>query len=283
MKKRNYLLLIVATVLFANTAFTQISTRRNDSVNVKLGARPVAGDMALVFAYPIFTSVDSFSFKIHNMLQNSNFLTVKYYLHDDLVLRAGLKLYKSSLKSKGDIADTNAIIGMSTDSMSSNSLKNSKREYCIALGLEKHFSGSNIFDVYMGGDLYAGLGRDITIEDYEYKFQKNTPSDFENIEKKTKTSIFGFAGVIGVNIFIAQLPVSVGLEYGLNAKWTLGGKTKVTQDQVVNGKASSAEYYTQGNDPFGVADNNKYKTLKKGQFNMDTNHDVRIVLHVYFK
>jgi transcription elongation factor GreA-like protein len=72
------------------------------------------------------------------------------------------------------------------------------------------------------------------------------------------------------------LPVSLGLEYGLNLKWSFEGKTKIKQEQKVGGTSTTQEYYTSDR----VAGN--FSKLHQREFGMDTNNNVRILLNVYF-
>lgn len=273
--KKNYLLLIIASVMFANFTFGQLSTRKNDSSIVKLGARPQSGDMALTFCFPLIN--DNFSLYKGNLLQPGDLLTFKKYNSNGVAYRIALKLYKQTDKSSGTVCDSSLLTPPFGDGIISNEINNSKREYCIAPGIEKHFSNSNIFDVYAAADLYVGLGRNVTVNDVKFK-----TNDYTDVKQVTNTSIFGLGGVVGFNIFIAHLPISLGLEYGLAAKWTLGGKTKETDDDVINKAAYNAVFYTQKTDALNNVDTHQYKSLKKGEFLMDTNHDVRIVLNIYF-
>ena len=110
-----------------------------------------------------------------------------------------------------------------------------------------------------------------------------------NRSASTGTTIFGLGGVVGFNVFIAELPISLGVEYGLSAKWVFGGKTKVEEEIDIDGGADyTAEYITQETDGFGNADldsfgsSRQYSDLSRRAFNMDTNNSVRINLNIYF-
>merc|ERR1711935_833639 len=107
-----------------------------------------------------------------------------------------------------------------------------------------HFTNENIFDVYVGGEALLGLGRDRAVSEETY-----VNNDIVNTSSSTRTSIFGLGGVVGFNVFIAELPISLGIEYGLSAKWVFGGKTKVVEEIDVDGGADyTAEYTTQNTD-----------------------------------
>lgn len=255
----------------AGSMFAQLSTRENDAIKTKLGARPTAGNMALNFGIDLNNGGTASLFQ-GNALAAGDLLTFKYYLADDLAIRSGLRLQQTSSKSKGDAFEPTA-----PGDVKNNNFVESSREYVLVPGIEKHFSNSNIFDVYAGADLYLGFGKDKTIIDVDYN-----NGDYVYYTGSTSTSIYGLGGVVGFNVFVAHLPVSVGLEYGWNAKWIMGGKTKVKDEFKAGGTSESTEYYTQSNNPFGNPDNLEYEKLSKKEFGMDTNQNVRLVLNIYF-
>ena len=119
--------------------------------------------------------------------------------------------------------------------------------------------------------------------------------DFLNGDKMymtrtTNTRIVGFGLFTGFNVFIAELPISVGLEYGLTGKWIFGGKTKVEMEQTIDAFDfdESSEWYEQEEDAFGNDDLNlngldqQYSELSRRQFLVNTNHNVRLNIHIYF-
>ena len=94
----------------------------------------------------------------------------------------------------------------------------------------------------------------------------------------TPYTIVGLGGVIGVNVFVLDLPISLGVEYGLSAFWQLGDKTKV---EVEEADGDSYEYFTVANDPF-VGAHSGYSSVKQKYMTMNTNDQVRVVMNIYF-
>lgn len=267
-------------LMAGSSAFAQLTTRENDATTVNLGARPQAGDAALVFNIPLDgqgngdgTGVGAGLFD-GNLLSSGDVLTYKYYNTNDVVYRIGIRLQATNATTKGEPADSSAF-NLPTDIDEFNT-KNNTRAYVIAPGIEKHFVQSNIFDVYVGGDVMLGLGRNKTISE-------QLGDDVTDVTiRTTPTTVFGLGAFTGMNIFIAQLPVSVGIEYGLSAKWIFGGKTKVERELDIAGDTESAEWYEQTADANGNIDNLDYSKLSRRQFFMDTNHNVRLVICFYF-
>jgi hypothetical protein len=273
--------LLIALAFGVSNVFAQLSTRENDASVEKIGARPKAGDMAFVFGMPI--SSDSGKAKLFdgNALKSGNVLTYKWYKTDDMVIRVGIRLMNENLVTKGTDVDSTAYFNITGSTAwpleSEVKMKTKKCMYELVPGVEKHFLASNIFDAYAGADLYLGFGRDLTTTNVDYR----VTGDHNYKTTKTPTTTVGLGVITGFNVFIAHLPVSLGLEYGWNAKWVFGGIDKVKTD-VKAGTVSYQEEYRQdtSGDP-GTA-TGTYSKLKKREFNAETNQDVRIVLHIYF-
>jgi hypothetical protein len=272
--------LLIALAFGVSNVFAQLSTRENDERVEKIGARPKAGDMAFVFGMPI--SSDSGKAKLFdgNALKSGNVLTYKWYKSDDLVIRFGIRLMNENVTVKGTGLDSSAqynpnVVAPPYAGVKDVKRKEKSRMYEIVPGVEKHFLASNIFDAYAGADLYLGFGRDMTTSDFDY-----INGDHSYTTIKTPTTDVGLGVVTGFNVFIAHLPISVGIEYGWNAKWTFGGIDKVKTD-VKAGTTSYTEEYKQDNSSTSES-NARYSKLKRREFNAETNQDVRIVLHIYF-
>jgi hypothetical protein len=286
-------LTVIALLAIGSTsAFAQgLSTRENEAIVAKLGARPVAGDAALNFVIPLVglnandgTEAGLFN---GNLLTPGDLLTFKWYHTDNFVIRAGIRLYADNDRIKGDVLnediDGSVYQPIPFGGETTNRVVNQNRQYLIALGAEHHFTNSNIFDVYTGADLLLGFNKERMTTETEY-FVDNTIDNQitrELMTAQTNSTVVGLAWVVGWNTFVAQLPISVGIEYGLSMKWLLGGKTKITDERDVsnqNGVDSySVEYYQDDALPGNI-----YSDMSKRQFNMDTNQNVRLTLNFYF-
>ena len=280
---KKLMLLFAVVALIGSDAVAQLSTRSNYDGNFRLGTRPTQGDAALNFVLPIIdmsddNGSDAGLYKGNSLLAG-DMLTFKYYKSDDVVLRLGLRLYADNSTYKGtgaDSSETNQIFDNEIKEVKS---RTTMREYKLALGAEKHFLNSNIFDVYSGGEFIIGLGKDRMIQNEDY-----FNGDKMYMNSATGTTVFGIAGVVGFNVFVAQLPVSIGVEYGWSAKWIFGGKTRVRTETEVGGTTTSQDYFTQEgdfltNDPTTLR---QYSSLSRREFNMDNNHSVRINLNINF-
>lgn len=271
---RKILLFTVLACLFGTaTVQAQLSTRENNDQKFLMGVRPEAGTWSLNFGLPITNG--NAALGLNNFLGQGNVLTGTYFKTSTLAYRGGLRLFKNSSVSNGTIADSS--ISTPPSMFKTNEFKSSSRNYIFSAGLEKHFSNSNFFDVYAGADLMAGFGKNLMVNNVELR-----NGDFTNQKSVMSTTNVGLGGVIGVSMFISNLPISLGVEYGWSALWTFGGKNKVTEEGQIGGTGYNVEYFTQDTDPFGGTDPNFYSDLSRRNFVMDNNHDVKIVLRIFF-
>ncbi|TVR41765.1 MAG: hypothetical protein EA392_01130 [Cryomorphaceae bacterium] len=266
-----------------------LSTRENEAIVAKLGARPVAGDAALNFVIPLVglnandgTQAGLFD---GNMLGSGDLLTFKYYHTDNFVLRAGVRLYANNDRLSGDTFESEPFgVTLGEGDISNLAVINQDRSYVLAIGFEHHFSNSNIFDVYTGADLLVGFNKMRNTMEMEYNNIDGNLNDIitrDLFTEQTNSTVIGLGWVVGWNTFIAQLPISVGIEYGLSMKWLLGGRTKVTEERDVrnadNLNSYSVEYFTDDSQP-GLL----FSDLSRRNFNMDTNQNVRLTFQFYF-
>ncbi|HOZ41058.1 MAG: hypothetical protein IPN62_04585 [Flavobacteriales bacterium] len=261
--------LSMALLGVCSIASAQLSTRENNDTRYKLGARPVAGDYALTFGVGInSTEVGGRDIPAWNLFGRGNLITGKKYISDDMAFRMGLRLFRDSRTLTGELDSTENI----TNVLSEVEFRSSQRQYMLVPGIEKHFSNSNIFDVYTGADLYLGFGKD-----KEVSSTTNRDGETDAITETTPYTLVGLGGVIGVSVFVIDLPISVGVEYGLSAFWKLGDRTKV---EVEEADGDTYEYQTVSDDPFSAG--LQYNSVKQKYMTMDTNDQVRLVVNIYF-
>lgn len=289
--KKTLLVMTLLAMGVTSVSAQGLSTRENEAIVAKLGARPVAGDAALNFVIPLVglnandgTQAGLFN---GNLLGSGDLLTFKYYHTDNFVLRAGIRLYADNDRLNGETLNDEAYgVEWADGDISNLEVINQDRSYVLALGFEHHFSNSNIFDVYTGADLLLGFNKMRTTEEMEYAVIDGTLDNITTrdlMTEQTNSTVVGLGWVVGWNTFIAQLPISVGIEYGLSLKWVLGGKTKVTEERDIDNVTDGApqpyavEYYTDDSQP-GLL----FTDLSRRHFNMDTNQNVRLTFQFYF-
>ena len=321
-KMRKFLLLVA--VACVSSAMAQLTTREAAPNSYKLGAYPQAGDLSLMFSVFNITNFDSdddavSDFASVNSLGRGDLITAKYYWTDQVAFRVGIKLQREvSEKTSFDSDTSSELFTKDPDNLSplqgagtvESSNKDVIRDWAVKLGIEKHFNSSNFFDVYAGADLYLGLGKE--------KFVRNTTTQngtvavapvggvggngdgFSTVSNLTSSRSFTKLGVlpfIGVQMFVLDLPVSIGVEYGWDALWKFGGLYKneieIKQESANTADANgfvtfsensvSGTYYSTGspadaNSVAGTAGQNG----SAGSSVLNTNQNVKILLNIYF-
>ena len=188
--------MVCAGLSFA--AMAQLSTGKSTSSKIRTGNRAQEGDFGLY----IGANVLDFS--------PLPLVNLKYMGTDELEFRLGIELKKNFDYDKGDQTSGKTVQNRETDV-----------ENAIYPGVAYHFSNSNILDVYVGAELPLGYGR---INDT----QKFDGDDNYRIKSKFAYNI-GFGGFVGLQAYIANLPLAVGLEYGIFSRYDFGMKYKIRE------------------------------------------------------
>ncbi len=264
MKRTNCLFLTVLVSAFmASTAFAQLSDRVNSPSTFKFGTRPVAGNLGLT----IGTSYQ----EIGKILDSNDYETlpvvnIKYYLMNDFVITGGVKWNRETEVVKGDV-DPNLSPGITF-----NETKKITSRFMLVPGVEKHFVSSNILDIYVGGRVPLGIATDIAQNDQE--FQGGNYS----YNKQTKRSfVYGLDGLVGLQAFIADLPMALGFEVELSLLSYVNNKTKNEVESNIGGTTTDQTFYTTDLDPM----NYSYSKLNARESEIKT--DLRITLSYFFR
>ena len=246
--KQKISLLFVAVCL-CSMSFAQLSTRENTTSVFKMGSRPQKGSYGL-YVGPSFAEIKDMADNDQFEVRGIPLINVKYYSSDNVEWRLGMQFNgKSDSKNGATNATTPVDVVISTASSYNR----------ISFGGAYHFSPKNLLDVYTGA--YIPLGWDTNNSESTVGTSKSVTSKF--------SPVFGVGAYIGLQAFIADLPISVGLEYGLSGIAHLGKETKTVN--TIAGKTQT--YYT---DEAGA----DYSKLAYGSSSFGT--DMRITFSYYF-
>lgn len=206
MKKIAMMMALAACVgLNANA---QITTGESTSKVIKLGNRAQQGDFGLLFGGVVdFTNLSADDFD--NVSAKVNYMPLvnfKYMATDRLELRLGVDFNKK--KDFSSYKDD-------SDKYSDRTAQVNNR---FLPGLAYHFCPSNVLDVYGGAALPLGWSR--------------TTSSFKDEDGKSQTlsNCFRIGGelFVGAQAYIGNLPLAVGVEYGIGTMAKCGdGKTRI--------------------------------------------------------
>ncbi|MFN8208433.1 MAG: hypothetical protein U0T82_13640 [Bacteroidales bacterium] len=257
-------ILFLTVLLSVTSLMAQLSTRESDPVNLKFGTRPQAGDMSIYFGIgnQELDELDQAGKDVSGL----PLISLRYYFSDQMVGRLTLKSISSKEKIKGTLSSN--VAGLREDITVS-------AEQIFVPSLEKHFSPNNIFDAYITFGVPLGIQREIVSQDIKW----NIAGDYSS-ETVTKNSlIYGLEGLVGIQVFIAFLPVSIGIEAGTRGIGYARQQYKHEEKSLIGVVSSSQTYYTTGNDPAVIYTN--YKKLKYSKFTQD--NEFRIVASYYFR
>jgi hypothetical protein len=256
---------IFIAILFAfSPVIAQLSTRESDPINLKFGTRPQAGNMSIYFG---IGSQELKDLRDKNKdVSGLPLISLKYYLTDQLVARILLKSFSVQQTLSGDLPAN--VTGIRKD-VTVNS------EYYIVPGIEKHFSANNIFDVYIAAGIPLGFQKDAVTQNIKF----SAAGDYTDDQVAKNSMIYGFEVLLGLQVYLSFLPISVGIEAGSRG---IGyGKQQYKHDQTVSvaGVNTSQTFYTTGN----TAGTNytQYKQLTYSKFNLD--NEFRFVISYYFR
>ena len=210
--KKAFLLLALCCATFVANA--QITTGQSTSKVVRTGNRAQAGNFGIYLG----ATTDMFQ-KIGDKGVDFSALpliNLKYMKTDNLEYRVGIEWWKSKTTNKfdGDITG-----------------QRSEKSYMFYPGVAYHFNNKNLLDVYVGGEVPFGYANEGTATDDD---------DFYTSQFR-----FGLGAFIGLQAYIANLPIAVGVEYGVSGLYNTASDGRLTQDGMTIEKGSYLEDLSQ--------------------------------------
>lgn len=226
---KKFLLAVIVSAMVFMPVFGQISTGEpHSSVIPRTGNRPQAGDFGIYIGgsvTQIMDLVDAIGDDSYNAwgLPIFNF---KYYIYDELEFRCGFEFACKSTNEKYKFEDS-----------SRGSAFESSNFTRFLPGVAYHFNKNNILDVYAGAQLPIGWTTS--------KVKTNAVYDGERYSEKVYQGAFVIGGglFVGLQAFIADLPIAIGLECGFSGYINAGGIPKTT---IISG--GTKQVYYDGNE-----------------------------------
>ena len=256
--KIKFLFLALFVLGGAMTANAQLTTGEPTAKVIRTGNRAKDGDFGL------YVGATSSMFK--NIFNESVSMTalpllnLKYMTSDNFELRVGLEAYRLSEKIKGELSESE--IKDKSNKFNENSLM-------LYPGFAYHFSKLNILDVYVGAELPLGW------DSYTSKYVVD-----KNSSATTKRAfVLGLGAFVGLQAYIADLPLAVGVEYGISSRLDAGLKYK---NVTVNENTTTTTYSVDATSFSNLGYNSDaYNKLaaRKGEIG----GQVRVTLSYYFK
>ena len=255
MKKKVFLTAALLCA-FSLASFAQLTTGEPSAKKIRTGNRAQAGDFGLYIGFPINNYVDDIKY---GDLVPFPIVNLKFFALDQLEVRASIDAKAYSQKAMGKLMTTDKKLGEGQSS----------GHFLVLPGVAWHFAKSNIVDVYAGAELPIGWSG------AKQKMVDET-ADSEAIVAKNACSL-GIGAFIGLQFFIANLPVALGVEYGLSSQFDLGLKYKNTMTSA----GTTQVFYTSDINGSLVTPANQFEKLEAKRGNLG--QQVRLTLSYYFK
>ncbi len=230
----------------------QITTGESTSKVIRTGNRAKAGNFGLY----VGGTTDMF----RKIGDDSNFsamplINLKYMYTDNLEFRLGLEWWKESSTNEWKEEGMDDEGNETKEKFES---KSRESQFMFYPGVAYHFSRNNLLDVYVGGEIPIGWGsKGVGDQDDDYN------SSFFR---------FGIGAFIGLQAYLGNLPIAVGVEYGISGLHTGISDGTLTSSDGQTAKIDPKETVLKN---VSYAEDNNYKTWKLGQ-------QVRFTLSYYF-
>jgi hypothetical protein len=258
--KQKILFLFILASFFSFSSMAQLTTGKSSANVIRNGNRASEGDFGLYFGATsnIFTLRSDLPEGADLSVSFLPLVNLKYMATDNIEWRLGIELNKWNTTEKGTVGEDEDETDVSQ--------KNAHVVNNIYPGIAYHFSSDNLLDVYAGVEIPIGYER--------FSDKTEAGDDYSN-----KTSKFayhlGLGAFIGIQAYVANLPVAIGVEYGISSNITFGEKFKNESKIGDNGKVVSYTPDFEGS----VGDDYSDLTVRRGELGSQ----FRFTLTYFFK
>ena len=221
---RKFVISALALCMGFATVNAQITTGESSAQVVSTGNRAEAGNFGLYLGataamFEDLMNVDDAELKALPLI---NF---KYMASDQFELRLGLEWWTSSTGSKSTGEVNEEGLGYPKGDFSTKERNKFTKKYLYP-GFAYHFSNTNILDVYVGAEL--PIGWEVT-SDLKYADYKGKDLDLDTKTKSTEFNV-GLGAFVGLQAYVANLPLAVGVEYGISSLKTISSSKVITDE-----------------------------------------------------
>lgn len=229
------LFLLLAVCLSTAVVDAQITTGESSSKVIRTGNRAKAGNFGIYFGATtdIFKNIGDGDVDFSAI----PLINLKYMKSDKLEYRLGIEWWKKSESEEAEESE----------------FSTSESQFTFYPGVAYHFSNKNLLDVYVGGELPIGWGS----------------KGWDNGDDDLSASNFrvGLGAFVGLQAYIANLPLALGVEYGVSTMYSKVSDGYMTKDgMTIDYKQDYKE------NPEEDHDQSKWKL----------GHQVRVTLSYYF-
>lgn len=228
---KKYVLTTLMLCMGLVTVKAQITTGESSAQVIRTGNRAEAGNFGLYLGgtTTIFKDlVEGFE------VEGLPLINFKYMLSDKLEARIGLEWWATST--------TNSTDGENEGGDFETQSKVKETSKYLTPGFAYHFSNSNVLDVYVGAEVPFGWGGNTVTQYADYD-----GNDYDvDEEKKTNTFKIGLGAFVGLQAYVANLPLAIGVEYGISSLKNVDSQTVVLDEEQEYEMKSSVGDWTIG-------------------------------------
>ena len=225
---RKFVISALALCMGFATVNAQITTGESSAQVVRTGNRAEAGDFGLYLGgtSTMFKQlVDGGGLNSTNEVTTESDFTAlplinfKYMATDKFEVRLGLEWWTSTTGTKKSGENEKG------DWKTKDKTKFTNKY--LYPGIAYHFSNTNLLDVYVGAELPIGweATRTTTFKDYT-----GNESDVDTKSVGRDFNV-GLGGFIGLQAYVANLPLALGVEYGINSLKTITSSKFITDEE----------------------------------------------------
>ena len=228
------------------TATAQITTGKSSAQVVRTGNRAEAGNFGLYLG----ATADMFRNLINvdeAELKALPLINFKYMVNDNVEARLGLEWWTVSEGEK--------VKGENFDGDYKTKAKVKETNKYFYPGIAYHFSNSNLLDVYVGAELPIGWEATVTRGFADYDGETYD----ENVKASARNFNIGLGGFVGLQAYVANLPLAIGVEYGISSLKTVSSSKYITDEE------------------------QEYKPEKRKSNTWNVGHQARLTLTYFFK
>ena len=254
-----YLALLVM-ICMSTSSFAQLLERENVESKIVTGTRPVAGN----FGYFIGPSIVEIREIFDNNIDVRGFplMGLKYYVTDNIEVRLTSQIYGNSEVIQGDLVNQ---IG-NEDNVQKDLY------YRFMPSAQYHFSSSNFLDTYAGLGIIFGT----EINEVQTTQKTNLTGDYFAESYRQQTTDLGFNVNFGLQAFVADLPISLGVEASIRGLKRNNLQYEATTVSSVGGVVNEQTFFTRQANAALEYENLDYSTYEVGG-------DVRFLITYYFR
>jgi hypothetical protein len=261
MKPYRIIILVISALMVGSVTNAQLMERDNVNSRIAVGTRPQQGDFGFMFG----ASIEEVREILDDELSIRGFplMSFKYYLTDNIELRLNTQSYAKSKSIQGTLSNNQ--LGQEDDVEKESFIR-------FMPSAQYHFASSNLMDTY------AGLGVIIGSEKNQVITSERTSitGDFVANSMTKKTFVTGFNINFGLAAFIADLPISLGVEASIRGLKHSNLQYENNFKSSVGGVETNQTFYT-----IDETSAQRYESLEYKSF--DLGADVRIMLSYYFR